>query len=212
MFHICFFWQLTSRILSSESFKAIKTVRRIFRKFDEYGVVDVFKKYPSRSVIASVMALARLQSVASYYENKIGMLGDDVSDDEELLDRLAHYALFANAAYGWTMDLALRGKLHMGDLQALLKKTGIGPDDVVAAHWTAKTHRPVRLVSCIHSIILTTDVDIAIGVCSLLFVVRYCHPAHTLAFTRIAVFHFLSLSLVHRPSSSFETTSTKRLS
>jgi len=62
--------------------------------------------------------------------------------DKDLLSDIAHYAVFANAAYGWKGGLALTGKVHIGDLNSLLTKTGIDEKDVIAAQWHSKTHRP----------------------------------------------------------------------
>lgn len=94
-----------------------------------------------------------------------------IVNDTALLDDLAHYAVYANAAYGWTMDLVFgqrrpwpfggKRRHHrrqrrrqrddgdgpfpsfpMGNLQTLLRRTGIPRRDVVAAVWESKTHRP----------------------------------------------------------------------
>jgi hypothetical protein len=111
-------------------------------QFGDHGVVDVFKQYPSKDVVLAVLALSRLQKAALCYAEEHHSLAKEV-DDPELLENLAHYAKFAHAAYGWKMDLALRGKLHLGDYQAMLKQTGVREEDVVAAHWQSKTHRPV---------------------------------------------------------------------
>jgi hypothetical protein len=67
-------------------------------------------------------------------------------NDLELLRDLAHYAVFANAAYGWKLDLALNGKVSRGDLQTLLKKTGIDPEHVVTFESSARTHRPAFFI------------------------------------------------------------------
>lgn len=62
--------------------------------------------------------------------------------DDDLLADLAHYSIFANAAYGWKMGL-LGGKLHLGDLKTLLRRTGIDKTHVIQTNWKAKTHLPV---------------------------------------------------------------------
>ena len=36
------------------------------------------------------------------------------------------------------------GKLHIGDLATLLRKTGIQKHHVIATNWKSKTHLPVR--------------------------------------------------------------------
>jgi hypothetical protein len=53
--------QLSSRLLSAESAKAVKTVRTIITSFDDHGVENVFKQYPAKDVIFSILALGKLQ-------------------------------------------------------------------------------------------------------------------------------------------------------
>lgn len=69
----------------------------------------------------------------------------DVQTEYKLLADLAHYSVFAHAAYGWKMGL-LSGKIHIGDLETLLRKTGIEEHDVIDTNWKSKTHLPVRFV------------------------------------------------------------------
>lgn len=66
--------------------------------------------------------------------------------DAALLSDLAYYSVYASVSYGWKMDLALSGRLHWGDLQALLRRTGSLREDVLAAEWEARTHRPAYFV------------------------------------------------------------------
>ena len=121
-------------------------IRKIIKQFGDHGVVDVFRQYPSKDVVVAVIALSRLQKAALYYAEERHIFEDKV-DDPELLENLAHYSKFANAAYGWKMDLAFKGKLHLGDNQAMLKQTGVREEDVVVAHWRARTHQPVSSAS-----------------------------------------------------------------
>jgi hypothetical protein len=82
-------------------------------------------------VVSAILALARLQKASQYYTEKHLMIAKEF-DDAELLEKLARYAVFAAAVYGWKMDLAMRGRLHLGgDPQALLKATGIKEEDVI---------------------------------------------------------------------------------
>jgi Lipase (class 3) len=68
--------------------------------------------------------------------------------DEHLVNDLVHYAVYAQAAYGWPMDLALRWRLHLGgNNQALIRLTGIDRSDVVKAEWSAQApHRPAYFI------------------------------------------------------------------
>jgi hypothetical protein len=95
--------------------------------------------------VSSILALSRLQRASQYYAEEHQLVAKEFNDPE-LLEKLARYAVFAKAAYGWKMDLAMRGRLHLGgDSKALLKETGIEEEDIIVARWTAKTHRPVRI-------------------------------------------------------------------
>lgn len=136
--------QLADRLLSTESSRAVKTIRTIISRFPDHGVVDVFKEYPARDVGVAILALSKLQTASLYYTEEHHFLSKQVNDPE-LLEKLAHYAVFAKAAYGWKYDLAFRGRIHLGDHQALLKQTGIDEENVIAAHWQSKTHRPVSV-------------------------------------------------------------------
>jgi len=98
-----------------------------------------------------VYALSRLQDAAIVYEQQRTELSPAFDSqnpaDEQLLHDLAHYAVYASACYGWKMDLALRLRLHVGgDIQALLRRTGVQPNDVVVAEWESRTHRPAYFV------------------------------------------------------------------
>ena len=138
--------QLATRLLSTESATAVGTVRKIITQFGDHGVVDVFKTYPPRDVVSAILALSRLQKATQYYAEEHQLVAKEFNDTE-LLEKLARYAVFAKAAYGWKMDLALRGKLHRGgDFGAMLKQTGIKEEDVVKASWQARTHRPVSML------------------------------------------------------------------
>lgn len=120
---------------------------------DDHGVIDVFKKYPTKDLIASIYALSRLQAATEYCDRGKALNGKyaSVSDfpvleDGELLDVLSHYAPFASAAYGWKLDLATAGRLHRGDLHALTRMTKISPEDVVKVEWEARANRPAYYI------------------------------------------------------------------
>lgn len=158
-------YQLATKLLSAESAKAVKTVHTIITQFSDHGVIDVFKLYPPKDVIVSILALAKLQRVVAFVdEQEPGV----VWEDRNVLKELAHYAVFANAAYGWKMDLAFGGRINRSDLQTLLSRTGIEPHDVVHADWESKTHRPAyfivrerkqkKIVLCIRGTLSANDV------------------------------------------------------
>jgi hypothetical protein len=128
--------------MSKESAAAIKKIRMILTNVEEHGVVDSFKKYPNQDVWASVYALSRLQRAAIFHD-RLYQESFPVAQDSKLLEDLAYYVVYANVAYGWKMDLAFRRRLHLGgDLQALLRRTGTLEEDVIAAEWESRTHRP----------------------------------------------------------------------
>lgn len=128
--------------MSKESATAIKKIRTILANVEEHGVVDSFKKYPNQDVWFSVYALSRLQRAAIFHD-RLYKQSFPVAQDRKLLEDLAYYVVYANVAYGWKMDLAFRRRLHLGgDLQALLRRTGTLEEDVIAAEWESRTHRP----------------------------------------------------------------------
>lgn len=149
-----------------ESLRALNNIRKMFRDRSTHGVVDVLNKYPLLDVFASIMALANLQKIV--LDDHLSKIPDMDWNDPNMLRDLPHYANFATAAYGWKMDLAMEGRLHVGDLNTLLARTGLQEDDVVAAQWRAQTNRPAyfivrehslqRLVLCIRGTNSTHDV------------------------------------------------------
>jgi len=143
--------QLATRLLSEESAKAVKAIRDILTSMEDHGIIDVFAKYPSQDVAASFYALYRLQHAACQYEQMLldqdevqqSSLNKEPKDLHHVLEDLSHYVVYATAAYGWKMDLAFKGKLHMGNEQALMRKTWISKDDIVHLSLKSKTHLPV---------------------------------------------------------------------
>lgn len=104
------------------------------------------------------MAISRLQHIT---EEKVSNSNGNISIDKEVLDELAHYATFANAAYGWKGAI-LDGRLpSFGSRQVIAQSTGIDRDDIVAAKYTAEAYRPVSywclgysLISSYHQLIV----------------------------------------------------------
>lgn len=158
-------WQLAIKLFSRESVEAVKAIKAILSDaHQQHGVVDVFGKYRTYDILAALMALNRLQNAALVYErtntnsrsnnNNIehgqqpsSEILPDCEENKALLKDLAHYAVYANAAYGWKMDFAIRWRVHMGgNVQALLRLTGVARDDILLAEWESKTHRPAYFV------------------------------------------------------------------
>jgi hypothetical protein len=131
--------------MSSESLEAARAVRRILSSVDDHGVVDVFSKYPPQELITSIYVLSRLQKACQAYERQNFIEHEEVTDTD-LLDELTHYSKFAASAYGWTMDLATGGRLHRGDLQALVKMTGIELEDVVTVNSESRANLPAFFI------------------------------------------------------------------
>ena len=128
--------------MSEESIEAARAIQKILASVEDHGVIDVFSKYPTQDLLASIYALSRLQTVSQAYDRQQDDDGQ-ILEDEKLLDALAYYAPYASAAYGWTLDLATAGNLHFGDLQALIKSTSIHPEDVVMFNTDSQANRPV---------------------------------------------------------------------
>lgn len=146
----------------------MKTIRKIIENFPSYGIIDVFSLHPTKDVVASVIALSRLQRITlesvQVRENMAGknryLLSQGSSsggamerdrkkhfeqDDYELLADLAHYATLAHCAYGWKFGL-LSGRLHLGDKAMLQRKTGVQKSHIICAQWKSKTHLPAHFL------------------------------------------------------------------
>jgi len=170
--------------LSAESARAVKNVRTIIQSFPDHGVVDVFKEYPARDVIFSILALSKLQRAVAHYDKleqeaaaaaaavinkqKTTTSSSTHRIPQQLLFELAHYSIYANAAYGWTLDLAFKRKFHRNDLQTLIQSTGVQEEDIIATEWSAKTLRPAyfivrdrdlqTIVLCVRGTLSTRDI------------------------------------------------------
>lgn len=147
-------------MFSQESMQVIQAIQSILSNFHtEHGVVDVFGKYRTMDVLTSIVAFRRLQRVVIPPERSVMETTarrrrrrttvariDDV--DAALVEELAHYANYAHAVYGWTLDLALRWQWHGGgNHQTLIRLTGIHRDDIVRAEWHAQApHRPAYVI------------------------------------------------------------------
>jgi hypothetical protein len=132
--------------LSEESALAVKKIRDMLANMEDHGIVDVFSKFTSQEIAASLYALYRLQRAAIRYEACREDREPDRHPEDlmQVLEDLSHYVVYATAAYGWKMDLAFQRKLHLGDEQALLSKTGIEKEDLIKLSMKSKAHLPVR--------------------------------------------------------------------
>lgn len=76
-----------------------------------------------------------------------------------LLEDLAHYCTYANAAYGWK-GLAFAGRFHLlgRNNRVLARLTGADRRDIVQANWHSKANRPVRSLFVLCSTLLTNPV------------------------------------------------------
>ena len=110
----------------------MKRIRSIIERLeDDHGVIDVFSRYTSRDLVAAVAALSRLQRASDYYAKKY-MPQSEPPDklvtpelDPQLISDLAHYSVFANVAYGWKGSMAISGRFRFGNMQTLIRRTGI---------------------------------------------------------------------------------------
>ena len=66
--------------------------------------------------------------------------------DAQFVEELAHYCLFANAAYGWKGS-AFCGHWNLfgGNNRVLVRSTGIEKRDIVVTNWSSKVTRPVSI-------------------------------------------------------------------
>ncbi|KAL7471940.1 hypothetical protein ACHAXS_012247 [Conticribra weissflogii] len=137
-------YKMELKFLSEGTRKALKTIYKIIGSFEEYGVVNLLGLYSPKDVILSVVALSRLQRIlAREIENDTN---SNTAIDKYMLEELAHYSIFANAAYGWRGQFAFFGRLHFGDINALVKRTGIDKSDVITANWHSKVNRPAYFI------------------------------------------------------------------
>jgi hypothetical protein len=146
----------------------VKTIRKIIENFPTYGIIDVFSLHPTKDVVASIIALSRLQRVVlesvqfgedvahrhRYLFNQDVSSGGAIEgntsknfaeNQHELLSDLAHYATLAHCAYGWKFGL-LSGRLHFGDKAMLQRKTGVQKSHILYAQWKSKTHLPAHFL------------------------------------------------------------------
>lgn len=138
--------------MGQDTVSAARTIHKILDSVDDHGVIDVFSKHEPKQIIASIYALAKLQAACQRHEREFILASRPSSSSrrqqeaelsQELIKDLCECAPFAIAAYGWKLDLATAGKLHPGDLNALVKVTKIDSSDVVTVNWESRPNRPV---------------------------------------------------------------------
>ena len=100
-------------------------------------------------MIWSIIALSKLQHVVADDNNNKPINNHNTKEtiiDKQLLEELAHYCSFANAAYGWK-GFVFCGRWHPfgGNNRMLLRTTGINKRDLVTANWHSKASRPVSV-------------------------------------------------------------------
>ncbi|KAL7452052.1 hypothetical protein ACHAWC_003790 [Mediolabrus comicus] len=144
--------KMEQQFLSKETARRIKTIKRILASFPDYGVVDLFGLYSPKEVVLSIVALSRLQHVLETRNNMSDNDDDDkdtlekkkneTAIDNDILDELAHYCVFANVAYGWIPGVAFCGRFHFGNERALIRRTNIHQRDILMTHWHSRGNRP----------------------------------------------------------------------
>jgi hypothetical protein len=98
--------------------------------------------------MVSVYALAQIQEAVKRTERNQEQVEQteervlSTAIDTKLLEELAYYSVFANAAYGWKLELAWNRRIRFGDFQTLLAHTNLSSEDIVACKWISSTHRP----------------------------------------------------------------------
>jgi len=142
-----------TRLLSSDTRAAVQSVRAILERLDtEHGILDIFALHSVHSILLSGLALSRLQGASASFSGTRLLSeqnGTKISFspvDHDLLEMLAHNAKFAASAYGWKGRLALSGRLHFGNVRALLSRTGISRADIVDSNWRSRANRPAYFI------------------------------------------------------------------
>ena len=86
-------------------------------------MVDIFGKYSQPHILMSIVAYRCLQKTFEldgltdqYHECPKTTSGDNNIIDSMLLDNLAHYSVYASAAYGWKLGFAMKGTSLLGKI------------------------------------------------------------------------------------------------
>jgi hypothetical protein len=135
------------------------SIRSILRNAqNHHGIVNVFTNRSVTDIVTATIALHRLQTAALQHnarEPSCERLGRRrrrrrrlvVRHEAALMRDLAHYAVYAHAAYGWVLDLATRQRLHWGNAHCLMRQANVhNRSDIVHANWQSQTHRPAYYI------------------------------------------------------------------
>jgi len=128
--------EVAAKVLSPETNTAVRRIRTIINGLEpEYGVIDVFSRYPPKDLVSAVLALSRLQHASDYYTASFlpQESSSSISDQQlvtpennpQLISDLAHYSVFATVAYGWKGSMAVSGRFRVGNIQTLIQRTGM---------------------------------------------------------------------------------------
>lgn len=157
------FEKIISLLLSSRSRSAIFTIVEIIQRFEDHGVVDVFGKHSQPQIFWSLVAYSGLQKtlesvglVDQYHGDTTVSLTNLVTvQDPVLLHSLAHYVVYASAAYGWKLGFAMKGttflrKITKGrgqDQRRSMFRAGGGGGDGKPPFWKRSLHRTLPTIN-----------------------------------------------------------------
>ena len=111
--------------------------------------------YSPKDVIKSIVALSKLQHVIIESTSKSvdkssssSKKNETMIVDKQLIQELAHYCKFANAAYGWKGFAFCGIGWHPfgGNNRMLIRSTGITKHDIITTNWHSKANRPAYYI------------------------------------------------------------------
>ena len=111
--------------------------------------------YSPKDVIKSIVALSKLQHVILESSSSSvdtsspsSKTNETMIVDKQLIQELAHYCKFANAAYGWKGFAFCGIGWHPfgGNNRMLIRSTGITKHDIITTNWHSKANRPAYYI------------------------------------------------------------------
>lgn len=105
--------------------------------------------YSPKDVIKSIVALSKLQHVILESSSSASSKKNEtIIVDKQLIQELAHYCKFANAAYGWKGFAFCGIGWHPfgGNNRMLIRSTGITKHDIITTNWHSKANRPAYYI------------------------------------------------------------------